>query len=83
MPTIDMAITVITEEQIECLTRWPYCYDQHLRKNLLIANAESDRHVLNGDRKCRTHVRCYYMDLHGNAHENIHGLLTRVLDAKE
>ena len=54
-----------------------------MRKNLLIANAESDGHVHNEDRRCSTYVRCYYMYLHGDAHEDRYGLLIKVLDAKE
>ncbi len=86
MPITNMAITVITEEQMEHLryarqTRWPSCHDQDMRKNLLIANTESDGHVYNEDRRCSTDVRCYYMDLHGDADEDRHCLLTRVLDA--
>ena len=83
-----MAITVITKEQMEHLryarpTRWSSCYDQHMRKNLFIVSAESDGHVHKEDRRWSTHVQCYYMDLHGDTHEDRHGLLTRVLDAKE
>ncbi len=83
-----MAFTVITEEQMEHLRyarpmHWPYCYDQHMRKNLLIVSAEGDGQVHNEDRICSTYVRCYYMDLHGDAQEDRHGLHTRVFDAKE
>ena len=52
-------------------------------KNLLIVSAESDARVPNRNGRCLTHVQCYYVNLHGDAHEGGHGLLTRVFDAKE
>ncbi len=87
MPPIvitDMVITVITKEQMEHLRyarpmHWPYCYHQHMRMNVLMASAEFDEHVHNGDRRCLKHVQRYCMNLHGDST----GLLTRVFDAKE
>ena len=72
-------------ERLRCArsTRWPFCYHQHMGKNLLIVRAESDGRVDNGNGRCLTLVPCYYVNLNGDAHEVGHGLLTRVFDARE
>ena len=54
-----------------------------MRKNPLVASVESDGRIYNRDGRWLTHVGCYHMNLHGDAHEERHGLLTRVFVAKE